>query len=447
MVAHAHFARRVDILHHHVVVHGYVARRLVGHVHVVALLDQTYERAAHRYHVVIGVGREDQHALGIWLRRGRPCRVVGVGLASRPASYGVLQIVEYVDVDSVVCLAGAFEQLAQRVLDIVEICQFQYRLVDDAAEPYDGLADEFGRPAAGAYQPRRLLAREQAGGILVDDNLYVGVLLQVRGRHHVGYFALDHALHGIGLLFAPCHEDYPVGAHDRVESHGYGHFGRILQPEEERRLHLARVVGQLHQTRVRSDVRSRLVEADLPLLSHADNHQVDIAHVLIESGAVLRYAVERNGAVGDMDVFGEDVYMVEEVLVYAVVAALLLGARYGVELVERVDGHTREADGAGAVASDQLAVESQRRASGGQTQHERTSLVEHVVDGCALLVRAYHAADDVGDILHAAVFAVEHLRAYLLAAVDYVPRRSLLDKAAVARQLILVVHYGNCKVR
>ena len=52
-----------------VVEHGDVARRLIGDVHLVPLVDQPNERAAHRDHVVVRVGREDEHALGKMLSR------------------------------------------------------------------------------------------------------------------------------------------------------------------------------------------------------------------------------------------------------------------------------------------------------------------------------------------------------------------------------------------
>ena len=43
-----------------IVKHRYISRRLVSHVHVVALVHEAQQRAAHRNHVVVGVGREDE---------------------------------------------------------------------------------------------------------------------------------------------------------------------------------------------------------------------------------------------------------------------------------------------------------------------------------------------------------------------------------------------------
>ena len=178
VVSEAQFAGRVDVLQHDVVVYGHVARSFVGYVYVVSLLHEADKGTAHRDDVVVGVGREYHHALGERFRRYRACRIVGVGLAARPARDGVLEVVEDVDVDLVVGVA-LFEQFAQRVFDIILVGEFEDRLLYHAAQPYYGLARELGRPFAGAYQPRCLLARKHLRGIFVDHHLDIGVHLQV----------------------------------------------------------------------------------------------------------------------------------------------------------------------------------------------------------------------------------------------------------------------------
>ena len=44
--------------------HGDIAGGLIGDMHFVPLIDQAEQRAAHRDHVVIGMGREDHDPLG-----------------------------------------------------------------------------------------------------------------------------------------------------------------------------------------------------------------------------------------------------------------------------------------------------------------------------------------------------------------------------------------------
>ena len=433
MVAVAQFAGRVDVLEHYVVVYGDVARSFIRHVHVVSLLHQTDERAAHRNHVVVGVGRENHDAFGIRIRRHGARRIVGIGFAARPAGDGVLEVVEYVDVDLVVG-AALFEQFAQRIFDVILVGELQDRFLHHAAEPHYGLAGEFGRPFAGAYQPRRLLAGEQLGGVLVDYDFDVGVGLQVRCWHLGRDLAFDDLLDDLGLLFAPSHQDDLVGPHDRVDTHRDGQLRGVVQSEECARLDFAGVVGQLHQPGARLGIGTRLVETDLAVFAHADNHQVDLAHRMVVRGAVLRNLVLGDGAVGDVDVFGQDVDVVEEILVDAEVAALLLGRADGVELVEAEYGHVAEADEALLVAFHQLAVEPQRRAARGKAQHEGLLLFVDFVRTVEFVVGADRLDDGVGNGLNAQIFVFIDRCVNFLVTMDDVARRRFCDQAAVFRK-------------
>lgn len=259
----------------------------------------------------------------------------------------------------------------------------------------------------------------------------VGVLLQVGGGHLAGDVALDDLLHDAGLLLAPGHQDDAVGTHDRVDTHRDGHLRGVLQPEEGTRLHLARVVRELHEARARLGVGARFVEADLSVLAHADNHQVDVAHGVVIRGAVLRNPLLGDRTVGNVHVLGQDVDVVEKLLVDAVVAALLLGRLDRVELVEAEDGHVAEADEPGLVAPYQFPVETQRRAARGQTQHEGLCLFVDLVRAVDLVVGADRLDDRVGDVLHAVVLVFIDQRADLLVAVDDVARGRFGNQPAV----------------
>ena len=445
MVGIAQFAGRVDVLYDHVVVYGHVARRLVGYVYIVTLLHEADERTAHRDDVIVGVRREDHHAFGEGLRRYGTRRVVGIGFAARPARDGVLQVVEDVDVDLVERTA-LFEQFAQRVFDIVLVGKLQDRLLDHAAEPYDGLADEFRGPFAGSDHPRGLLAGEQLSGVFVDHHLDVRVGLQVGGGDHFGDLALDHLLDDAGLLLAPGHEDDAVGAHDRVDTHRDGHLGGVLQSEEGARLDLAGVVGQLDQPGARTRIGARFVETDLTVLAHADDHQVDVAYGQVIRGAVLRNALLGHRTVRNVDILGQDVDVVEEVLVDAEVAALLFGGLDRVELVEAVDGHVLEADLPLLVTFDQFAVETQRGAARRETQDEGLRLFVDLVRGVDFVVGADGLHDRVGHVLYTLVFVFVDPGVDFFVAMDDVARSRVGDQAAVFRQGILVVHFDvmNC---
>ena len=87
-----------------VVEHGDVAGRLIGDVHVVALVDQADQRAAHRDHVVVRMRREDEHPLGenVVVRPATIARRLRViGLAARPAGDRRLQCAKDSQVDVV----------------------------------------------------------------------------------------------------------------------------------------------------------------------------------------------------------------------------------------------------------------------------------------------------------------------------------------------------------
>lgn len=236
------------------------------------------------------------------------------------------------------------------------------------------------------------------------------------------------------LSLAPGHQDDPVGAHDRVDAHRDGHLGRVLQSEEGARLDLARVVGELHQTGARACVGAGLVESDLSVLADADDHQVDLACRLIVGGAVFRYLVFGDRTVGNVDILGQDVDVVEELLVDAVVAALLLGRLDRVELVEAEDGDVAEADLSGLVAADQFVVESQRGAAGGQTQHEGLHLVVDAVRRVGLLVVADRLDNGVSHVLYAEILVFVDVRADLFVAMDDVARGRFRNQAPVFRK-------------
>ena len=119
MVAQTQLACRVEILYHHIVMHGHIARGLVCHMHVVSLLHKADKGSAHRDHIVVGVRREDNHTLRERRRRHGTRRVVSIGFASRPAGNRMLQVVEDLDIDCVVRDTDGIEQRSQRVFDIV----------------------------------------------------------------------------------------------------------------------------------------------------------------------------------------------------------------------------------------------------------------------------------------------------------------------------------------
>ncbi len=75
--------------------YGDVSRRLIGHVDLMPLVDQTDKRTAHGNDVVIGMGTEDDCALRKGFCALRTMGVVGIRLSSRPSANSMLKLVEY----------------------------------------------------------------------------------------------------------------------------------------------------------------------------------------------------------------------------------------------------------------------------------------------------------------------------------------------------------------
>ena len=70
-------------------------------MHIVLLVNEALQSAAHRDNVVVGVRAEHDYTLGIGVGALGTVGVVGVGFAAGPAGDGMLKIVKYFDVDIV----------------------------------------------------------------------------------------------------------------------------------------------------------------------------------------------------------------------------------------------------------------------------------------------------------------------------------------------------------
>ena len=153
-VAKAQLLRRIDILEHHIVVNGNITRCLVCHMHIVTLIHEADEGTTHRDNIVVGVRREDNHTLRVWQRWRRARRVVDIRLTTGPTRNGMLQVVEYADVNLVV-RATLLKELTERILDVVLVCELKDRLIHDATKPHHSPAHELRCPIARSYEPRR----------------------------------------------------------------------------------------------------------------------------------------------------------------------------------------------------------------------------------------------------------------------------------------------------
>ncbi len=199
-----------EVAHHILVAYGNVARGFVCHVYVVALIDEAFESAAHRNHVVVGVGREHNHTLGVGGGTLRARGVVGIGLAAGPAGNGVLQFVDYLYV-YIVSRAIGGNEAAQTMVVVVLVGEFEDWFAGDSAEPHNSAAHLLGSPFAAGDHPGVRYAGEVVGCRQVKSDMGVLVHLQEAGRYGVSHRAFDGLFDHFRRVFAPCHAHHRVG--------------------------------------------------------------------------------------------------------------------------------------------------------------------------------------------------------------------------------------------
>ena len=207
-----------------------------------SLFYQTDEGTAHGDDVIVRMRREDDHPLRERGGGDGTCGIVCVRFPSRPARDGVLQVVEHVDIDLVVC-PFLFEELPEGILYVVLVRQLENRLVYGLAEPYHGFPDEFRCPLARPDKPWSHDAGQQAGRVVVGVERDVFMLLQERCRAGRGDRPFDDVLDGPGLVLAPGHQDDFLCAHHRGYADRNGGLWRVgYVAVEIARLRLPRLV-------------------------------------------------------------------------------------------------------------------------------------------------------------------------------------------------------------
>ena len=356
-----------------------VARDLVGDVDLVALLGEADERAAHGDHVVVGVGGEDDDALGEDLVAGSgdvAGAAFGFGLAAGPAGDGVLKLAEDGEVD-VVGGSVLGDELLQAVFVVVLVGELEDGRVDGAGEPEDGLPDHGRGPADRADEPGQVDAGEVGGGGLVEVDPGVVVILKEARGDRGGDGAFDGLGDDGGLALAEGHEDDLAGVEDRADAHGDGAGGHVLDAEE--------VAGGVHAGELVEPDHAGpavgrgagLVEPDVSRAADAQELDVDAAGLL--DGPLVPLAVggdllggER--AVGDVHVLRIDVDVVEEMLVHEPDVALQLVGLHREVLVEVERHHVLEREAFLLVQPHELVVHARRRRTRGEPEHGGATL-------------------------------------------------------------------------
>ena len=340
-------------------------------MHVVTLLHEPVHGASHRYYVVVGMRREHYHAL--WIRVGtlRTVGVVSVGLASGPSGDGVLKVVENLYV-GVVCRAEEREKLAQSVLVVVFVGEFEDRLARHTAQPHQCRAYKLIGPLAVCHKPRVYYTCELCGCGEVSHHLRVVVCLQERCRDGVGDVPLHSFLYYVRLVVAPRREEYLSCRKDGAHSHCYrAGRHRLLRAEAEGHLLTRRRVDKYY-ARCGRECASRLVCGYVAHTSHSQEHYVHAALVpdkLLVVAAVLLHLVLRYGSVGREYVFRTYVHMVKKISAQLPQTAVHAVRTQREILVGVEHRHVGKAQPAFLMTPHQLRIHRGERLPRAQTEH------------------------------------------------------------------------------
>ena len=405
----------IDEVHearHLLVAHRNVAAGLVGHMHLMTLSHQTLDGATHRDDVVVGMGGEHDDTLWIGFRTLGPIGIIGIGFAAWPASNSMLQVVENLDV-GVIGRAIERQKFGEAVLVVVFVGEFQDGLARLLAQPNQRRTHQLVGPRERSNQPRMYNARQTSGSSKIDDHMHIVVGLQERGGNGVGDGPFHRLANDVGLLLAPCGEEYLAGREDGADTHRYGaRRHRFVGAEAKRGLLARRSIDQ-HEARRRRKSRSRLVDGDVTYATDAQQHEVDASEgldALLVELAMLLNAVLRYCAIGREDVLAVDVNMVEKPLAKLAESAMLGIGREREKLVGIENHHVAEAHALLLMTTDEFRIDRCERGSGSQAEHTKASLA---------LTTQYLVHHNVGDAAYGFLYLGKYVGWNLLHSGDF----------------------------
>ncbi len=280
----------------------------------------------------------------------------------------------------------------------VVVGKLQQGLADLQAEPDDRPANEGGRPVDGADHPGPAQRRQLAGRRLIQQKRGIGVLLQKAGRDSLGHAPFRRLVHDGGLVLAEGHDGDLARLQDGADTHGQGLVRHVLFAEK--------IVGSIPaRNRVERNHsgpamarRARLVEADVPAAADPQNLQVDAPRppdLLLVAGTVFLHLRMADGAVRNVDVRGRDIDVVEKNLLHPEAITVRIVRRHRKIFVQVECDDAGEIQAGFLVQADELAIQSDRRRAGGQTQHRgparRIILPDQAFDHQGQVPRSLHA--------------------------------------------------------
>ena len=180
---------------------------------------------------------------------------------------------------------------------------------------------------------------------MVENKLGVGVLLQERRRDRRCHIAFNGSGHDGCFVFAKCQQQNFASFQDGSHTHRDGSTRNVFNAEKVACCVNAGQAVERNQTCLAVSARTRFIKADMPGATDAEDLYIDTTD-RIDFGFILATPIgdlfNRDGAVGDVDVFFRNVDMIEQVLSHKT-NVTLQAIRLHREVFVQVEGdHIRE---------------------------------------------------------------------------------------------------------
>ena len=210
------------------------------------------------------------------------------------------------------------------------------------------------------------------------------MVLQITGRHAVGQRAFASLLDHVRFVFAERQEQDLPCIQDRAQPHRDGVRRNVLLAKETRG-----GVDPCHgiehaQTHTTVTHAEWLVESDVPVAANSQEHDIDSTgriNFRFVLPAVGVHFFDGTRPVGNMDVRGWNVDVLEQMLLHPVVITLRLVVGQPEILIDVESDDVREVDSFFFVQADQLTIDTDGRRTDGQSQDgllsQRISLADH----------------------------------------------------------------------
>ena len=111
------------------------------------------------------------------------------------------------------------DQIAQTVILIIFIFNFQNGLFQLLAQPDHRLTNQLIIPIHLAHQPRVIRPSQFAGRTLINNKLHVRMHLQESCRNRIRHPSFHGSLNNRSLFLSPRHQNHSPGLHNRPDSH------------------------------------------------------------------------------------------------------------------------------------------------------------------------------------------------------------------------------------